>query len=386
MGRVAEIKRGATSAGRFVYAADRGEGTKGQDIIVLTPFKTLVVLPFAYPFVATMQIREVLRLKVRALLGDRVSDLFLVPLVTEKKGKNSQGAAFLLAGTESAEFEKQMGGEGRVFWPAPLAFASEVNGSGLILWADEQQLCSLWIEEWIPQLYRWVPLSEGDIDSEKRLFEAYAKSMGKSIDQLLVREAADSGREDLQKIANSTLAACPSYRNLDLSSKGADSAEQRERFLGGVMRMARLLVAAGFLFAAFSAGLWAQRASLADRTAQLSGTVYEAAFNEKSRDPKRTAREKLASVRQGGEGNDFSALLKIILSPWAELPQGDLRLDSLRYSSEKTELQGTAKNTNSIQQLREAIGKNGLDVKAGDISQIPGGGFRFSLSILEAKR
>lgn len=387
MGRVAEKKRGMASASQFIYSTDGREGSlKGQEVIVLVPFKTLVVLPFAYPFTAAMQIREVLRLKARALLGDRVADLFLVPLVIDKKGKNSRGAAFLLTSTESGEMEKPVSGERKIFWPVPLAFASEINGSGLIIWGDQQQLCSLWIEDWIPQLYRWIPRSEGDIDSERQLFESYAKSTGGSLDQLLIREESDSGKEDLQGIANNTLADCPYYRGLDLSSKGADIVEQRERILGGMMRMVRALTAAGFLFAIISAGLWAQRISLADSVSEASGVVYEAAFGEKSSDPMRASREKLSSVRQEGEGHDFSSLLTTVLSPWTALPSGDLRLDSLRYSSEKTELQGTAKNTSSIQQLREAIGKNKFDVKAGDILQIPGGGFRFSLSIQEAKR
>jgi hypothetical protein len=69
------------------------------------------------------------------------------------------------------------------------------------------------------------------------------------------------------------------------------------------------------------------------------------------------------------------------------LPQGDLQLDSLRYSSEKTELQGTAKKHKLHTAVTGKRLKNKkLDVKAGDILQIPGGGFRFSLSIQEVKR
>ena len=150
--------------------------------------------------------------------------------------------------------------------------------------------------------------------------------------------------------------------------------------------MARALVAAGFFFAAISGGVWAQRLSLEDFVSEAPSIVYASAFGEKSRDPIRASREKLSSVRQEEGAHDFSALLRVVLSPWKDLPQGDLQLDSLRYSSEKTELQGTAKSTNSIQLLREAIEKKKLDVKAGDILQIPGGGFRFSLSIQEAKR
>ena len=387
MGRVAEKKRGTPSAGQFVYSTDESRGSlTGQEVIVLVPFKTLIVLPFAYPFTAATQIREVLRLKVRALLGDRVSDLFLVPLTTDKKGKNSRGAAFLLTSGESGDLEKSLSGERHIFWPVPLAFVSEVNGSGLIIWADQQQLCSLWVEDWIPQLYRWVPRSEGDIDAERALFESYAKSMGRDIEQLLIREESDDSKEDLQKIAGNTLAGCPHYKGLDLSSKGADTAEQRERILSGIMRMARALVAAGFFFAAISGGVWAQRLSLEDFVSEAPSIVYASAFGEKSRDPIRASREKLSSVRQEEGAHDFSALLRVVLSPWKDLPQGDLQLDSLRYSSEKTELQGTAKSTNSIQLLREAIEKKKLDVKAGDILQIPGGGFRFSLSIQEAKR
>ena len=140
------------------------------------------------------------------------------------------------------------------------------------------------------------------------------------------------------------------------------------------------------VFAVFSGGVWAQRLSLEDFVSEAPSIVYASAFGEKSRDPIRASREKLSSVRQEEGAHDFSALLRVVLSPWKDLPQGDLQLDSLRYSSEKTELQGTAKSTNSIQLLREAIEKKKLDVKAGDILQIPGGGFRFSLSIQEAKR
>ncbi len=64
----------------------------------------------------------------------------------------------------------------------------------------------------------------------------------------------------------------------------------------------------------------------------------------------------------------------------------DIKIDAIRYGRERTEIEGQAPRTDNIQQLRDALAKNGFAVKLGDVQQIPGGGMRFTRNLTEGGR
>ena len=63
-----------------------------------------------------------------------------------------------------------------------------------------------------------------------------------------------------------------------------------------------------------------------------------------------------------------------------------MKLDSLRYGAERTEIQGLAGSMDSIQSLRDLLNRNGFTAKVGEVQQVPGSGMRFSISLTGAKQ
>ena len=70
---------------------------------------------------------------------------------------------------------------------------------------------------------------------------------------------------------------------------------------------------------------------------------------------------------------------------WKNCPEAsNITMDSVRYGTERTEIQGLADGMTSIQALSGALEKNGFTSKVGDVQQVPGSGMRFSLTLTGA--
>lgn len=374
MGRLTNAKQ----RGRFPYFSYLHDPNRPKgDAIVLVPFRSLVVASFDFPFSGVAQIRDAMRLRVKQIVGESLSKILLVPLAVQTKGKRSKGAVFFLHEAECIALDESSKDVKHVFWPLPLAFSSTVEGSGLVIYESEEALCSMWIDEWVPQLYRYTQRYEDDIQQEKALFEEHASAIGKEISHIAVVDAT----VDVQGIAEKTLTMCPAFEVLDLSPRGANTAEQRERLFSHLMLLTRRATIAAAVVCLLMAGVFAQRTFGGFDFSQLPSTVYAASFGEKSNTPLKSARQKVANVSREEKLQTLPSLMKVVLEPLKDTAPGVLRLDSLRYNEERTELQGTAKNSAEIQKLREAISSRGFSAKTGDIQQIPGGGFRFTLTI-----
>ena len=63
-----------------------------------------------------------------------------------------------------------------------------------------------------------------------------------------------------------------------------------------------------------------------------------------------------------------------------------LKLDAIRYGTERTEIQGTAAGSAPVESLRDSLNKNGFNAKISDIQQIPGSGMRFSIGLESSER
>jgi hypothetical protein len=79
--------------------------------------------------------------------------------------------------------------------------------------------------------------------------------------------------------------------------------------------------------------------------------------------------------------------LENIAAAWkTSTPSGSLKLDAIRYGTERTEIQGTASGSGAVESLRESLNKNGFSAKITDIQQIPGSGMRFSIGLDSSER
>ncbi len=358
------------------------------DRILLYPFRNLSVQPFSFPFSGMPRVRDALKIRFRPLLGERAEDVSLIPLLTKSEKKNSSGATFLLHGEDSETIETLMnaGGGELAVWPLPLVFAAEVDGSGLVIWSDDEQIISLWLEDWVPMLYRWSDRRENTVEEERRLIEAYAAGQNSAINRVFV---GDRSSVNVQSSGENTFSAYGAYEHLDLSNKGANLLEQRERALGLLVKTARFALAGGLLFAAASGALFWQQTTASDITTSLPGNIYASAFGERSGQPLVSIRQKMAQLQGIRQDTSLQGFLKALGPVWEELnSSGDIVVETMKYSleQERTDLLGTAKDNSAIQRLRALLEKQGFSLKTDNIQQVPGGGVRFNLSITKGAR
>ena len=100
--------------------------------------------------------------------------------------------------------------------------------------------------------------------------------------------------------------------------------------------------------------------------------------------PVASALSKLRAAEAGGVPDTISPLLTDISSLYEKSGiKGDITIETLRYGSEGTDIMGTAKNNDAIQNLREALEEIGYTPRTDSIQSIPGGNMRFNMNILK---
>lgn len=370
----------------FMLYADKTAKTSPHNSgqILLYPFKSLSVQPFSFPFSGMQRVRDALKIQFRPLLGERAEDISLIPLITKSEKKSSEGAVFLL---KEANLGEKNGSENDqaqdiVLWPLPLVFAAEVNGSGLIIWEDEEQIISLWLRNWVPMLYRWSSREQTTIDEERAMVSAYAQERGLTLESVFAMEGASCGMADVQKYGDRTLRAYNAYEHLDLSNRGANLLERRERIIGLLMKWTRFAIASGLAFSVITGALFWQRLDTQAVTANFSENIYASAFGERSRQPLASIREKMSALGKDKQDTSLQGILRTLGPVWGELAQSeDIAIEMMKFSNEKTDLLGTAKDNSAIQHLRVLLEGRGFSLKTDNTQLIPGGGLRFSLSI-----
>lgn len=357
----------------------------GERCVCLIPFKTAAVYPFSFPFGRKVNLKNAVAMNFRPLIGDREDGLSIITQVVEQRSNLTKGAAWFASKSETSAYEELLG-EKTAFLPAPLAFVSEVSGDGLIIWHEGDGSAALWVKGYVPQLYRYMSDTEGSPEELAQWMRAYAASAGGEIDPESIRiyDASETGANDIQKAGEAAFASSPGAASLDFSNIGATLAEQNERFFKTSFRMLKMLSAAGIFFLAISSALLAVNIYMKNAFDSAPSDIYRLAMGSESRSPLSSIAKGLRSVSGGGVQLTLDGMLSNFAAAWADLPKGSgVKLDAIRYGLERTEVEGQAPKTENIQQLREALSKNGFSVKLGDVQQIPGGGMRFNLHLTE---
>jgi hypothetical protein len=371
-----------TGSYRFVVSG-ADSGRVSGSVVLLYPFKNLAAREFSFPFHGTSKVRDALKLQYKPLLGEGMRNVGFIPFFTGTEKKSSAGCLFITheSETEAAESEARGVSDDCVVWPAPLAFAGEVGPDGLIVWSDGGCVISVWISNWTPALYRVAPPGATPEDEERDAL-TYIERAGGAAEKVLLVDASDVSVDSLQACGTRTTQLCPAYAQLDLSSRGANIQEEREKLLDSIARVARVALISGVICLLGAVTLYARQSSSARALASSPARTYETAFGERSMQPVTSAMSRLREARDGGRPMTMSSMLEDIASAYgASESSADMAIETLRYGSDGAEAQGSAASNELIQKFRSKMEELGYSVKIENIQTIPGGNMRFGMSM-----
>lgn len=355
----------------------------GEPRILLVPFKTLVLSPFSFPFGRKGKVRDALRLTFRPILGERESMLSVVPHIAEQTSNLTRGSVWFAAKSEIEETEA-LAGKDFIFWPAPLAFIPERDGCSLVIYCDDAGYSAMLFENKEPIFYRWMPFSDGDGDSLAEWMRSYAESVGKPVSETEIFRDTEELSEALCR-KQSLSSNLKSFENFDLSNRGVDIAREIESFTAAAFSAIKIFTVLGAVFALLSLALMVQTSLNEDTFGNAPSAIYKASFGEESRSPISSSSKKLRLITGEGVQMTLEQTLSNFSAAWKNCPEAsNITMDSVRYGTERTEIQGLADGMTSIQALSGALEKNGFTSKVGDVQQVPGSGMRFSLTLTGA--
>lgn len=351
--------------------------------ILLYPLRNLSVQSFAYPFAGLSKVRDALRIRFRPLLGEGAGDVSVIPFFVHTGKKSSSGSVCLLFGAETRDLEEELSaGQGDyLVWPAAFAFASEVEGSGVVILDEGCRITTVWFDDWTPRFYKVAGTSESSLEDEENALLALIAAEGESVEHLVRLKAKDLTDEEIQSCGERTLAACPSYGRLDLSGKGTNLLEKRERVAESLIGRMKKLVFAGAIFLFATLGIYLQR-SLPELSDATPPDIYKYAFGEASAQPLASSAAKLRSAGSPVQDTSLLSTMRDITTVWNEAgSSGDIRLDTMKYGSDNVDIVGTAKNNESIQGVRTRMEKAGYVTKTDSIQKIQSGELRFNITL-----
>ena len=379
------MKKKTKSYKFFLLEENRpGKVVYGGSKILLYRFGSMSVHGFSFPFTGMSRVREALRIQFRPLLGEGYSSVSIIPFFTAGEKKSSKGCVFLLSGEETKEAEVRTQGLTGDYniWPDILSLAGEVAGDGLLMWKHGGFISTMWLDGWTPRYYRCVRSDKSGLEEEERLASEYAMQQGVTVGEVFALDRDDLSDEEVQSFGAKTLSLCPAYEHLDLSHKGTNLLEQREKLMFSIARSCKVAIASGLAFLLMAGGLYAMHRSLLPKVETSAESIYSAAFGERSRQPMSSSLSKVRSLSAPQADTSVHALLRNITTVWEKMgEEAAIRIETLRYGSENTDIVGTSENNESIQLLRTTLEEEGYAPRVDSIQRIPSGELRFNMSI-----
>ena len=352
--------------------------TSKGDTVICVPFATTAVYPFSFPFGKGANLNTAIDLKFRGLIGELASSLSMAVQITKQSSKETRGAVWFTSKSETAIYKNIA----RPI-PVPVVFLSEIRGTGLVIWQEDNNFYVLLAEDFEPKFYRWF--SDTSIEEILKWMRSYAKSIGRDIASESVRifKAEDITQENLQQIGEATFKASPSIANLCIINNNSGD-EQRDRIISGVIYGLKVYTLCGLLFLAMALLLLAQGLIQKNSFALAPSKIYRQAMGEESRAPLSSITRQLKNISGTGTQMTFDGVLGGIASAWKI---DGMQLNALRYGIERTELEAQARNAEDIQKFRDELSKNGFSARLGEVQQIPGSNWlRFTVQLSEGGR
>lgn len=366
--------------------------SSGDRRVCLNSFSNIAVQQFSFPFSGISKVKEALRLQLRPLLGNAAADVSMIPFFLENDRKGSSGCVFLLF--ESADdgdrsLDQVAESENTSVWPTPLLFASQVDGNGIVSCTSDGSISTVLLSGWTPKYYATAPADTSDMDQEIDAAQKFAESQSIDISGGIFSSELDTmSQQEIQSAGEETIAKCRAYALLDLSNRGMDALEMREKLAARMLKIGRVLAAAGVVFLAIAGAAFFRFSRLLDASRENTQQVYFNSFGERSNQPLSAARAKVRSMTSTGDTElTLTDIIKSISFAWTEVGAPDeVIVENIRFGSENTDIIGTAENNESIQRMRALLEEDGLVPKIDNIQRIPSGSLRFNISITKGAK
>ncbi|MBQ4470563.1 MAG: hypothetical protein II917_10565 [Synergistaceae bacterium] len=375
----------------------KGNGTR-KNSVTLVPMKSLSLEDFAFPFSNATKIREALRLQVMPYSA--AGNLEIFPVVLSKAGigkKGVNGVVWYLSPDEldvpSMPYDS---GNSNKVWPAALPFISQLkdyDGTGVTMWIDEQNICSMLWQNNKPVLSRWRKLSTLHTE-EKELawYDNYCKAREIERGGSFVINVSGDDNDDSEaglefsRIINESIKICPWIKDVNLSRRAIEGAMDLERNVRLLTRVSCWLLALGVVTLGSSFIKWQQtQTQLAEartRSESFYRKVFDPSHTGRISNPVSLARDKIAALTgTGPAGHQVDEVLADIGEIFTNNQSMDITLDIIRYNSEGLDCNGTAPDMSTILTFRKAWEGRASIAQVDNTQFVSGIGYRFDLRI-----
>ena len=385
---------------KMIKIITSGSGAR-KNFINLVPMKSLSLEDFSFPFSNSTRISSALGLQVMPFTAAGSLELF--PVIITRSGRGASGVVWYVSPDElnipALDTTEQHSVSGKT-WPAPLPFISQLatyNGSGVTMWIDEENVCSLLWQNNKPVLYRWRKLvDEHSEEKELAWYDAYCAAeeldrggnfvVNASLDDEDDEDDEDEADDTFSGIVSESVKICPWMNDINLSRSALEGARDLERTVRLLTRVACWLLAIGVI--ALSAGLlrWHQVDSQVQEVRARSENYYRQTF-----DPQRTgrisnpvtlARDKIAEITgTSGPSHPLEEVLADLGDIFGATTSLDVRLDVIRYNSEGIDCTGTAPDMSTVLNFRKAWEERNNMAQVDNTQFVAGIGYRFDLRV-----
>ena len=358
----------------------------GRESIILAPMKSLSLEGFTFPFSAPSKIAASLRLT--SLPFGSAGSVELFPVTTMRKGRGAEGIVWYAS---PSELNIPAAGTVKV-WPAPLPFVSRLssfNGSGVTLWADEKNICSLLWQSNKPMLYRWRNMSdESSVEKELAWYDTYctACELDRGGNFVVDASGTEEADEEFADIVSESVKICSWMEDVNLSRTALEGARDLERIVRQSTRAAvwLLLLGAGVL----GAGLVrryqveAQIAALRARSENYYRTAFDPSHTGRISNPVMLARDKIAGLTgTNAPIHPLEEVLENLGDIFSASGSSDITIDVIRYNSEGIDCTGTAPDQSAVLNFRKAWEDRGNMAQVDNTQFVSGIGYRFDLRV-----
>ena len=384
------FKRGAVSesvtfrrlaGGELLPLSSASGARRGALEVTLVPMRSLALAPFSFPFANLAKVREALRLQVAPYAAAGEIELF--PVVMERAGRGVSGSVWYLS---PSELNLPLDGGRSLVWPAPLPLAARVQGTGVALWTDEENLCSILWQDWRPALTRWTSRDRSSPEAELAWFDRCCAARKLERGASFVLDARDPGATAaLEESARESLLHCPWFRTLNLSRRALEGAMGLERDVRLMSRAACWVLLMGVLVLAGSVLRWRQALSQVEGARRRGEDLYRQTFDPthtgRISNPVALARDRIAELQGGTEGRELGSVLADLGAVFAENPSMDVKVDVLRYNAEGLDCTGSAPDMSTVLAFRKAWEGRAALSQLDNTQSVLGVGYRFDLRV-----
>ncbi len=365
-----------------------------KNLITLVPMRSLSIEDFTFPFSASTKIREALKLQVMPFSA--AGELEIFPVVLSKEGKGVNGIVWYVSPEELGVIDDAYNpsGFGKI-WPAPLPFISKLskyNGSGVTMWLDEENICSMLWQNNRPVLSRWRKfVDETSEHKELTWYDEYCKA--KEFDRggnFVVNATGDTEDYEVddifREIITESVEICPWIADVNLSRSAVEGARDLERTLRLLTRASIWVLGIGLLFLGANFLRLLQLDNQVQQFRTRSENFYRQTFDPshtgRIANPVTLARDKIAEASgTGGEVHSLEEVMADMGEIFAADKNMNITIDIVRYNNEGIDCTGVAPDMSTILNFRK-LWENKVSLAQVDNTQFVSGiGYRFDLRV-----